>query len=185
MTFLLSPCHKKPGGSVLIYDMLTGIKGAFMRKLFVLFLLPAMMFSGLALARGHTHKYATNKKVETITQAEAKAFSLVKEGSKILINKTYSFVFTFSDKPKMGYVVAKVEITDNAGNKVDNLELVGSYGMPAMKGAHDSDNQKFQLNKNKIYLLPINVAMPGSWELSFIINDKGKEIFRGKILFEA
>jgi len=65
------------------------------------------------------------------------------------------------------------------------MEITGNYGMTTMKGEHDSGNVKFQLNKMKNYLLPVNIAMPGKWELKFIINNKGKEIFRGKILFEA
>ena len=54
-----------------------------------------------------------------------------------------------------------------------------------MRGAHDSGEVPFKLNKKGDYLLPVNVVMPGEWEVKLIfMNDTGP-IFRGRITFKV
>jgi len=52
-----------------------------------------------------------------------------------------------------------------------------------MRGAHDSGDVEFRVNKFNNYLLPVNVAMPGDWEIQvvFLLNDKA--VFHGSIRF--
>jgi hypothetical protein len=57
--------------------------------------------------------------------------------------------------------------------------------MPEMKGAHDSGEVPFKLNKKGDYLLPVNVVMPGEWEVKLVFL-KGKEpVYRGRITFKV
>ncbi len=57
--------------------------------------------------------------------------------------------------------------------------------MPSMAGAHDSGEVAFKLNKKGDYLLPVNVVMPGGWEVRLTFSRNGVVIFRGRILFDV
>ena len=57
--------------------------------------------------------------------------------------------------------------------------------MPSMRGAHDSGDVEFRTNKANNYLLPVNIVMPGDWEVrvTFSLNDKA--VFHGSIRFDV
>jgi len=57
--------------------------------------------------------------------------------------------------------------------------------MPSMRGAHDSGEVAFKLNKAGDYLLPVNVVMPGDWEVRLTFSRNGSVIFRGKVTFDV
>lgn len=92
------------------------------------------------------------------------------------------FTWRFTEKPKLGTPIARVQVFDKAGAQVTGYEVIGEYGMPSMR-YHDSGPVKFQLNKKGDYLLPVNIVMAGEWELKIRVM-KGKEkIHEGSVLF--
>jgi hypothetical protein len=107
------------------------------------------------------------------------------EGKKCWIGDSLYFTYKFDKKPKLGTAFLKVQLFEKAGAQVTSLDVVGASDMPSMRGAHDSGNVAFKLNKKGDYLMPVNVVMPGEWEvlLTFL---KGEEpLFRGRITFKV
>jgi len=79
----------------------------------------------------------------------------------------------------------KVEIFTKDGKKDTSYEVKADSGVPSMKGAHESGDQPFQLSKKGDYLLPINVVMPGGWEVRFTFLKDGKVVSRGSYQFDV
>ena len=113
------------------------------------------------------------------------AVSLSVENKKIALPGGESFTYAFAQKPQMGVTILKVMVKDAQGRKDTSLRVTGRSGMPAMQGAHDSDEQKFLLNKKGDYLLPLNVVMPGEWEVHLMFYKGDRPLFHGVILFEV
>jgi hypothetical protein len=57
--------------------------------------------------------------------------------------------------------------------------------MPSMRGAHDSGSVEFKLNRKDDYLMPVNIVMPGDWEVQVTIQKDGKPVFYGSITFDV
>ena len=106
-------------------------------------------------------------------------------GKKVLIGKDYYFIYGFDRKPKLGTVIMKVEIYTAKGEKETSMEVKADAGMPSMKGAHETDERSFKLSRTGDYLLPIDIAMPGDWEIRLTILKDGKVIFRGRYQFDV
>jgi hypothetical protein len=106
-------------------------------------------------------------------------------GKKNWIGEVAYFTWEFDKTPKMGPVILKVLLFDKSGNRVQDLEVSGRADMPAMAGAHDSGEVPFKLNKKGDYLLPVNIAMPGGWEVRLTFSRNGVVIFRGRIHFDV
>jgi len=95
------------------------------------------------------------------------------------------FVYKFTTPPRMGTVVLKVQVFDKSGKKNTSFLIQAEYGMPAMPGAHDSGRQEMSLNKAGNYLLPLNLVMPGEWELKLTFFKGSRAIFRGRTRFDV
>ncbi|MGD9973516.1 MAG: hypothetical protein AB7S77_10675 [Desulfatirhabdiaceae bacterium] len=107
------------------------------------------------------------------------------EGKQIWIGKDYYFTYGFNKKPQMGTIILRVELYDKNGKRDTSLKITGDSGMPSMAGHHDSGDIAFQLNNRGDYLLPVNVVMPGDWEVRLIFLKDGKPIFKGSIPFNV
>ena len=119
-------------------------------------------------------------------QAQAPEFvELAGAGKKNWIGEVAYFTWEFDKTPKMGPVILKVLLFDKSGNRVQDLEISGRSDMPSMSGAHDSGEVPFKLNKRGDYLLPVNIVMPGGWEVRLTFSRSGVVIFRGRILFDV
>jgi hypothetical protein len=106
-------------------------------------------------------------------------------GKKCWIRGTLYFTYKFDKKPKLGMAFLKVQLFDKTGAQVTSLNILGISGMPSMGSAHDSGEVPFKLNKQGDYLLPVNVVMPGEWEVKLVFL-KGKEpVYRGRIVFKV
>lgn len=116
--------------------------------------------------------------------AEDKYEPLPGEGKKIAIGSEYSFVYNFAKKPQLGITILKIEVADKDGKKDSSLKITGNSGMPSMGGSHDSGEVEFKLNDKGDYLLPVDVVMPGGWEIKLIFSDKDKVLYRGSIKFD-
>jgi hypothetical protein len=105
-------------------------------------------------------------------------------GKKCPIGQDYYFKYTFDQKPMMGTVILKVVVFDKNDRQYSGLKIFGDSGMPSMMGHHDSGDVAFALNKKGDYLLPVNLVMPGVWEIKLTFLEGDKPIYRGAISLE-
>jgi hypothetical protein len=110
---------------------------------------------------------------------------LPKSGKKCWIGEVNYFTWEFDKTPKMGTSILIVKLYDKDGKQVSDLAITGSSDMPSMRGAHDSGEVAFKTNKAGNYLLPVNVVMPGDWEVRLTFSRNGIVIFRGRITFDV
>jgi hypothetical protein len=118
-------------------------------------------------------------------QAEIVWKSIPGPGKKCVVSDEYYFNYAFDKKPQMGMAILKVQVFDKKGTKVTPFEITGRSDMPSMRGAHDSGELAFKTNKVNNYLLPVNIVMPGDWEIrvTFLLNNK--PVFHGSIRFNV
>lgn len=106
-------------------------------------------------------------------------------GKKVPIEGGYYLIYGFDKKPKLGMVIMKVEIFTAEGKKDTSFEAKADAGMPSMKGAHETGDRPFTVSKKGDYLLPVNIVMPGDWEIRLTLLKEGKAIFRGRYNFDV
>jgi hypothetical protein len=110
---------------------------------------------------------------------------LPKSGKKCWIGEVNYFTWEFNKAPKMGTAILIVKLYDKDGRRVSDLTVTGRSDMPSMRGAHDSGEVAFKTNKAGDYLLPVNVVMPGDWEVRLTFSRNGIVIFRGRLTFDV
>lgn len=118
-------------------------------------------------------------------QGEPVFQDLPKSGKKCWIGEVAYFTWEFDKTPKMGMSVLIVKLSDKDGRRVSDLTITGRSDMPSMRGAHDSGEVAFKTNKAGDYLLPVNVVMPGDWEVLLTFSRNGIVVFRGRITFDV
>jgi hypothetical protein len=106
-------------------------------------------------------------------------------GKKCWINEELYFIYKFSEKPKMGTVILVIQVFNKNGDQLTPFLIKGRSDMPSMSGAHDSGDQEFKLNKKNDYLLPVNIVMPGGWEVRLTFLQDGKPLFYGSLTFDV
>jgi hypothetical protein len=117
-------------------------------------------------------------------KAQAPEFKdLPKAGKKCWIGEVYYFIYGFDRTPKMGTAILKIQLFDKDGKQVTDLDIIGQSDMPSMRGAHDSGEVAFKLNKKGDYLMPVNIVMPGDWEVRLAFSRNKVVIFRGRVVF--
>jgi hypothetical protein len=104
---------------------------------------------------------------------------------KVQIGDGNYLIYKFDKQPKLGTVIIKVEIFDSKDKKDTSMEITGDAGMPSMRGAHDTGERPFALSNKGTYLLPVNIVMPGEWEIKLTVKKAGKIIFRGSHRFNV
>lgn len=110
---------------------------------------------------------------------------LPKAGEKCWINGDHYLIYEFDKKPQMGTIILKIQVFTKNGKQDSPFEIVGDSGMPTMKGAHESGPQAFKLNKKGDYLLPVNVVMPGEWEIRIDVLKEKQNLLSGSIRFRV
>jgi hypothetical protein len=130
----------------------------------------------------HGHK---SQSAAVSTLAEPAYPSMLGPGKKVPIGGDQYLVFGFDKKPKLGTVIMKVEIFTKEGTKDNSFEAKVDAGMPSMRGAHETGERPFKLSNKGDYLLPINIVMPGDWEIKLTVLKGGKVIFRGSYQFDV
>lgn len=118
-------------------------------------------------------------------QSEPVFQDLPKSGKKCWIGEVNYFTWEFDRTPKMGTAILIIKLYDKDGAQVSDLSISGQSDMPSMRGAHDSGEVAFKTNKAGNYLLPVNVVMPGDWEVRLTFSRNGIVIFRGRIAFDV
>ncbi len=106
-------------------------------------------------------------------------------GKKCWINDTTYFTYKFAKKPKLGTAILKIQLFNKKGEKLTHLDITGKSDMPSMRGAHDSGDVAFKQNKKGEYLLPVNIVMPGGWEVRLSFRKGQEVVFRGRLTFDV
>jgi len=117
--------------------------------------------------------------------ADKSAVPVIKAGQKTWLGEDYYFIYEFDKKPQMGTIIMKIQVFTKGGKQDSSLEITGSADMPSMKGAHSTGEQPFKLNKKGDYLLPVNVVMPGDWEVVLNFSKDKKPIYTGSVRFNV
>ena len=120
-----------------------------------------------------------------VLSADKSAVPVLKAGQKTWIGEDYYFIYEFDKKPQMGTIIMKIQVFTKGGKQDSSLEITGSADMPSMKGAHSSGEQLFKMNKKGDYLLPVNVVMPGDWEVVLNFLKDKKPIYTGSVRFNV
>ena len=107
------------------------------------------------------------------------------EGDRSPLPSGGYFVYGFASRPQLGTAILKLQVFDKDGNRTTAFRVLGSSGMPAMRGAHDTKDVPFQLNKKGDYLLPVEIAMPGEWEITLVFFDADKAVHRASFRFKV
>ena len=109
---------------------------------------------------------------------ESKSAVAMFPGKKIQIGNGYYFKYRFNARPSMGTTILSVKVFDSNGNQVTPFQMTGDC---AMSGMHDAGPVQFTINKKNDYVLPLNVAMQGDWEVKLVIKKDSTEVFSGSI----
>lgn len=109
---------------------------------------------------------------------------LPKPGQKAPFDADHYFVYGFDKQPKIGMAIMRVEVFTRDGKRDTSFLVKGDADMPSMRGAHSSGDKDFSLSAKGVYLLPVQLAMLGDWEIRFTFEKKGKIVFRGVYLFD-
>jgi hypothetical protein len=120
-----------------------------------------------------------------VRAADKIAGPVLKAGQKYPMGDDYYFIYTFDKRPQMGTIIMKIQVFTKDGKQDTSLEITGEADMPSMKGAHSSGNQLFKMNKKGDYLLPVNVVMPGEWEVVLNFLKDKKPVYTGSVRFNV
>jgi hypothetical protein len=151
------------------------------------FVLLALLLSSLPFTLYGQGQPAQMSKIPKATSAgQADIYApMPGPGKKVSIGGGYYLIFGFDKKPKLGTVITKVEIFTAEDKKDTSFTVKGDAGMPTMKGAHDMGEQTFKLSNKGDYLLPVNIVMPGDWEIRISVLKDGKVVLRGRYNFDV
>lgn len=119
---------------------------------------------------------------QTITAGDDKP--LANPGQKIPLGADHYFVYGFDKPPKLGTSVMRVEIFTNNGSRDTTYVVKGDADMPSMRGAHSTGDKQFYISGKGVYLLPVQLVMPGVWEFRFTFDKNGKKALNGRYQFE-
>jgi hypothetical protein len=151
---------------------------SFVLAIISLFFAPLFIF-------GADHAAGDSKVIETGVSQKPVFNQMPDPGKKVPIGGGYYLIYGFDKRPKLGMIVMKVEIFSAQGEKDTSFEVKADSGMPSMSGAHETGEQAFTLSKKGAYLHPINIVMPGDWEIRMTVLKQGKVIFRGRYNFDV
>jgi hypothetical protein len=133
-----------------------------------------------AESRGQTAKGSRSVVTEQIPQYPA----MPQPGKKVPIGGGLYLIYGFDKTPKLGIAILKVEIFTADGKKDTSFEVKAYAHMPSMKGAHVTVERIFKISKNEVYLAPLDIVMPGTWEIMLTVIKDGKVFFRGSSDFD-
>lgn len=107
-----------------------------------------------------------------------------KPGEKIPLGAGHYFVYGFDKPPKIGTRIMRVEIFSRDGAPDTSFAVRGDADMPSMRGAHSTGEKDFALSAKGVYLMPVQLVMPGDWEVRIVFLKDGKTVLRGVYLFD-
>lgn len=99
-------------------------------------------------------------------------------GQKVKIGDECYFTYRFAKKPKMGVSILRVQVYTKDGKPCTAYRITGHSGMPSMGNAHDVLDT-FKVNKDNVYLLPVDFVMPGEWRIQLSFLSDTAAVFTG------
>jgi len=147
-------------------------------------LIGIIAFTSWAISSSALHECRVFSTSEALG-ADKSAGPALKAGQKHWIGGEYYFVYDFDKRPQIGTIIIKIQVFTKDGKQDSSLEITGSSDMPSMRGAHATGDKPFKLNKKGDYLLPVNVVMPGDWEVVFNFLKDKKPIYTGSVRFNV
>lgn len=154
-------------------------------SLILLLAASSLLFLVLDAEGQQAQKTKPSRESPAASSAEPAYPTMPGPGKKIFIGDDHYFIYSFDKTPKMGIVIIKVELYGRDGKRDTSLEAKADAGMPSMKGAHETGDRPFKISKKGDYLLPIDIVMPGDWEIRLSFVKQGKVIFRGSYQFDV
>ena len=155
----------------------------------IIYLIPlALAIPGQPLPAGEGHEHAGHQATagQDVAAERAPSFAAMPApGRKVRLESGGYLIYGFDKKPKMGTLIMKLEVFTPEGKRDTTLAVLADCGMPSMRGAHETGDQPFKLSRKGEYLLPVNIVMPGDWEIRLTIKKEGKIIFRGSHKFDV
>ena len=176
------------GGLSLTSARKEGIMSGLKKGVFIGFILMVISAMGVPLdvrSQGHKSGHGGAGTAGSGTGPEVVYPVMPGPGKKVPIGNDHYLIYDFDKKPKLGTVILKVEVFAKDGKKDTSFELKADSGMPSMKGAHESGDRTFKLSQKGDYLLPIDIVMPGGWEIRLTVLKGGKVLFRGSYQFNV
>ena len=160
-----------------------------LNKLLPMLLFVLMAFVPASIAQHNcgncpNQKAHAQKPDSTAQKSEPVYLEMPGQGKKVQMNENLYFKYSFDKKPKLGTVILKVEVFNKKGKRDTTLAVTGHSGMPSMKGAHDATSG-FKLNKKGAYLMPVNIVMPGEWEIKLELRKGTEAPYRGYFRFKV
>jgi regulator of protease activity HflC (stomatin/prohibitin superfamily) len=118
-------------------------------------------------------------------QEPAEEMRVLEPGKRFDVSAGIHGTWEFTQRPQIGMVILKIQLFDDQGEKISPLTISGRSDMPSMAGHHDSGDVPLKLNKSRNYLLPVNVVMPGDWEVQLTFRDGERIVLRARIPFDV
>jgi hypothetical protein len=118
-------------------------------------------------------------------QKQSAEMQVLKPGERFAVSEGIYGTWAFNKKPQIGMAILKIQLFDKDDKRISSLSITGDSGMPSMPGHHDSGDVPFKLNKKLSYLLPVNVVMPGDWQVKLIFKEGEKILLRAAIRFDV
>ncbi len=155
-----------------------------LKRILIMLIGTGLLFTTLTALPGPGREYARPQQAMAPDQQEEIPV-LKPAGKRNDLPDGRYFIWEFTQTPKMGTVILKLQLFDQNGNKVTDLKIDGRSDMPSMRGHHDSGEVAFKTNNQGFYLLPVNIVMPGDWEVILTFRDNDRILYRGRILFKV
>lgn len=155
-----------------------------LKRILIMLVGTGLLFTTLTALPGPGREYARPQQAMAPDQQEEIPV-LKPAGKRNDLPDGRYFIWEFTQTPKMGTVILKLQLFDQNGNKVTDLKIDGRSDMPSMRGHHDSGEVAFKTNNQGFYLLPVNIVMPGDWEVILTFRDNDRILYRGRILFKV
>jgi len=153
---------------------------------FLLFLLAlALAYSPLQAGDPEGDGSKTAAEAVAAPEAEPVFAAMPKPGKKVPIGNGGYLIYGFDKKPRLGPVILKVEVHTPDGNRDTSVEVLVDSGMPSMRGAHETGDRPCKLSRKGDYLLPVDIVMPGDWEIRLTVKKDGQVVFRGSHGFDV
>ncbi len=146
------------------------------KLLFIIAFFPLVLLPGPSLYAGS---------LGTSGKGQAPTFvSMPGPGERVPIGNDKYLIYGFVEKPKMGPVIMKIQVFNKTGEQDRSVAITADSWMPSMPSM-GTDHDIFKLSKKGDYLLPVNITMPGDWEIKITIEKDGKVIYRGSYRFDV
>lgn len=121
---------------------------------------------------------------DTLKPAEAEYAKLPGYNKRVRINEDYYFTYKFVKRPQIGTIILKVQVYAKGGKQTKDMQVTAEYGMPSMKGAHDSGPVAMKANRLGDFLLPVSLVMRGEWEVKLAFAKDGAPLHQGFFRFK-